>query len=461
MTSDLVLQNGGRIRIAESLRELPGKRMVYKGDLDGVPVVVKLYLDPRRSRVHQRREIEGVTALHNAGIAAPDLLSSGEDGSGRPLVVLAYLDGARDLASVWRSADAATRQRLIVDMLILLARQHIAGIRQTDLHLANFLALDGRIYTLDGAGITSKGHALDASVGWRNLALFCSQLPPDWDAYCVEQSTQYALITQADSNGLAKALPSLIDSARAQRWREQSNKIYRDCTAVQQIRKPALRGFVRRSYGPQLLARLDDIDDTRPDNPAELLKNGNTATVWRTKLGESSVVVKRYNVKNWHHALALAMKESRASRSWRFAHMLQLYGVRTPAPVALLYRGPKRFGTVAYFIAEDIGGISLRERIASLDDDADDLRALAAQLALMLARLKSIRVTHGDMKATNFIVREDALFVIDLDAMRQHRDGPAFERAWRRDLDRLDANWQDRPAVQRMFRDARRAIVGN
>ena len=461
---ELQLADGARIVLGDTLRELPGKRVVYAGRLDGRGVVVKVYLDARRAPVHQRREAEGLTALHDAGIAAPALLYAGDDAAGRPLVVSAFIDGARDLASAWREADTAGRERLVGAMMDVLARHHAAGICQTDLHLANFLQRDDVIYTLDGAGVDARPAPLERAVALRNLALFCSQLPADWEARCVALAARYAeagVGGDSDAATLTAQLPALIAQARAGRWRELSGKIYRECTAIVARADGTSRSYARRSYGAPLLALLDDIEASRPADRAELLKDGNTATVWRAPLGDRSVVVKRYNIKGPRHAVALALKESRASRSWRFAHLLQLYGITTPPPVALLYRGARRLGRVAYFVAEDVGDVNLRARVAQLDSDDPELHRLARQAARLLAGLKRLRIAHGDLKASNFLVSGEGLSLIDLDAMRQHRRQRGFAPAWRRDLARFDANWRDRPAVQAVMRDALRAAAAD
>jgi serine/threonine-protein kinase RIO1 len=75
---------------------------------------------------------------------------------------------------------------------------------------------------------------------------------------------------------------------------------------------------------------------------------------------------------------------------------------------------------------------------------------LAGDLLRMLA---GASISHGDFKATNFILSNGKLFVIDLDAMREHRFRWRFRRAFRRDLKRLVQNWADRPEIEKMFLD--------
>ena len=81
-SSPLALANGSVVECGAMLRSLPDKRQVFAGEIDGRAVIVKVFLDPRRARVHFRRELDGLHAFHNAGIAAPEVLYAGSDASG-------------------------------------------------------------------------------------------------------------------------------------------------------------------------------------------------------------------------------------------------------------------------------------------------------------------------------------------------------------------------------------------
>jgi Ser/Thr protein kinase RdoA (MazF antagonist) len=52
-----------------------------------------------------------------------------------------------------------------------------------------------------------------------------------------------------------------------------------------------------------------------------------------------------------------------------------------------------------------------------------------------------LRITHGDLKASNLLWDADRLVLIDLDAMCQHASPAGFARAWQRDRARFLRNW--------------------
>ena len=82
-----------RITVEEILRILPGKRLVARatrGDGDGHPVLIKLYLG-RSAKRYARREVRGSTLIQELSIPTPRLLWQGEtDISAGNLLAVSY-----------------------------------------------------------------------------------------------------------------------------------------------------------------------------------------------------------------------------------------------------------------------------------------------------------------------------------------------------------------------------------
>jgi len=151
-------------------------------------------------------------------------------------------------------------------------------------------------------------------------------------------------------------------------------------------------------------------------------------------------VVKRYNLKSLGHRLRRFWRPSRAWHSWRNAQRLCLWGVPTPRPVALLEH---RFGWLrgrAWYVCDWVPGESLAAVLPAAD--AARRQVLLGRLCELLKTLARLRLSHGDLKATNLLVdRDNQLILLDLDALRRHRRPAAFERAFARGIARLRANW--------------------
>ena len=139
------------------------------------------------------------------------------------------------------------------------------------------------------------------------------------------------------------------------------------------------------------------------------------------------------------------------------AHRLGMYGILTARPVALI---EARFGPVrgrAWYISEFVAGDDASSLCGqAMLDKAGQIRA-GQKLTDLLAQLALSSLSHGDMKATNFILSERGAVIIDLDAMRKHDAAESFQRAQRRDLRRFMRNWEACPETRAMFAEMMRA----
>lgn len=180
----------------------------------------------------------------------------------------------------------------------------------------------------------------------------------------------------------------------------------------------------------------------------QVLKHDRITTVVRVGDGERDWVVKRYNTKNAWHALRRQCRASRALNCWRAAGWLGAAGIDTPRPVAVqeerrwrLLRGR------SWFIHEFIDADTLAAR---LRPDAPDAARLIAQAAAIVTRLAAAGIVHGDLKASNFLVAGERLFLIDLDATRRAR-GRRLAAGLQRDRERFLRNWAAQPELRRAF----------
>jgi tRNA A-37 threonylcarbamoyl transferase component Bud32 len=190
---------------------------------------------------------------------------------------------------------------------------------------------------------------------------------------------------------------------------------------------------------------------TDVSRPAEVLKAGNSATVIRASIGDTTYVIKRYNLKSRVHGMRRALRPMpRYRASWRNGHRLRFLGLHGARPVALLECRSGFAKTVAYLVMEDLG------------PDASDLATWVAQrgasselshkVATLFRGIADAGLVHGDTKASNFLIRDAEIHLIDLDAMVESRRGLA------RDVSRFLANWESDPEIREQFRGALQAV---
>lgn len=437
----VTLNDGSEVVVHRLLRVLPGKRIVGEGDWNGRHVLVKLFIAGSSAR-HWAKERSGIDALHHAGILTPDPLLADALQAGGHVLLTAYLEHARSLAELWEPVSALSAgSEAALDVLRpafgLLGSMHAAGLTQEDLHLGNFLRCGDQVFVIDGDAVRaiSPGQPLDEEQAASNLAILLAQLPPSWDAcravllnaYCEWGGRRFS-----DASHLENALLRV----RAWRLNDFLGKSVRDCTRFA-VTRSAFRFCAMQRDQAELLAPLLEAPDEAILR-GRFLKDGRTSTVVQVEQESRTLVIKRYNLKNLKHVLGRLWRPSRAWHSWREGHRLQFYGISTPTPLALLEEriGPLR--SRAFLVNAYCPGSDLTAHLTPNSEPPGDVAQALLSLFETLCRL---RISHGDLKATNLLWHEGRVWLIDLDAMKQHRSDTAFARVWRRDRARFLRNW--------------------
>ncbi|MFT3848016.1 MAG: lipopolysaccharide kinase InaA family protein [Propionivibrio sp.] len=443
------LADGSVLRVDRLLRVLPGKRIVGDGEWNGRHVLAKLFVAAGSER-HWKQEKDGIDALRAAGVPTPDILLGGALPGDGYLLLTSFIDDALTLADAWRSLAASPAgSTAVLDMLRPALHQlghlHAAGLVQDDLHLGNFLRRGDDVWLIDGDAVRSisPGKALDERSAGANLAILLAQLPLAWDA-----CRQPLLDAYVAGGGRRFADPAVLDGevSRIRDWRLKDflGKTLRDCTLFAVVCSVFRFSAVRRSETDSLQPVMAAPDAALRDGM--LLKDGRTSTVARVVSGERVLVVKRYNLKNLRHALTRFWRPSRAWHAWREGHRLAFYGIATPDPLALIEErvGPLR--RRAFLFTEHCPGVDL---LRLLSPDVQPSGDMAQAIVALFEGLHDLRISHGDLKATNLLWHDGKIFLIDLDAMQQHRSPHRHAAAWRRDRERLLRNWPPPSALYR------------
>jgi tRNA A-37 threonylcarbamoyl transferase component Bud32 len=227
-----------------------------------------------------------------------------------------------------------------------------------------------------------------------------------------------------------------------QRIDQYLKKILRECTEI--IYSETKFGYTlcrREIHNSEIQKLLEEPEEFFSASGSSYLKQGNTCTVKSVKVSGNRYVMKRYNPKGVLYELAHKGQISRARKSWINAHLLRFIGIPTPEPIALIERRPALGERCSYFISRRVEGPSSWDFFCDHDVPDESKRQAADDLIIMLGRLHEHRISHGDMKGSNFLVRENKVWLIDLDAMIQHKHSRAFHASWQRDKTRFLKNW--------------------
>lgn len=186
-------------------------------------------------------------------------------------------------------------------------------------------------------------------------------------------------------------------------------------------------------------ATLDGIADKLEEliEQGKTLKIDRAASVTKVCFRNQDLIVKRFTARNCWHSIKRSMRQSRAKNAWNASILFSEAGIRVPKAVMYMERriGPLRFDS--FFVYQAIEGDCLLEVLPSVG--RIEQGTLVKQLAGLFATLRANRLVHGDMKATNLLVTDGQLVIIDLDVAGYRNI--LFSRAHVRDQKRFLKNW--------------------
>ena len=456
----LNLSDGSNLLCDEVVRVIRNKRLVCKGVRHQKPVYAKIFIGDK-NLAYAKRDEAGVKFLQLANIETPSLLcSAGIVGYKGHALIFEAIEKAQNAEEVWTKLNQKQRLSLAKSLVHEIAKHHHAGLLQTDLYFKNFLVSDEKIYTLDGDDIRQYTN-LSERQALQNLSVLLSK----FDVLDIEIWLADLLKTYAE----ARAWQHVPDAAlikkmtNAHRQKVASNyadkKVFRLCSDVNVVRHKHLFMCLSSQYPqdilPETLAKLDVYFTEKA-----LLKNGNTCTVALVEIAGKKLVIKRYNIKSFWHGISRALRQTRAAASWANAYRLKILDIATAAPIALIEDRKYAFKGQAYFLAEYIDAPDVAQFFSACADKTARAETVK-NISTLLYKLYLLKISHGDMKATNIKIVDNQPVLIDLDSMIQHR----FER-WAlnghaRDLRRFMQNWQETPALYNAFVKAFKVIYAD
>ena len=449
-------QLGNEIYCQTLLRVIPGKRAVFLGKWKQKQIIAKLYYHHWQARRGSQREVKGLNTLTRAGINTVRVLYKDKI-NGIEVVLLNYIAPSFSLEDLWVS-DQNSDQKIILlqKLMLMLADMHNVGIQQRDLHLNNFLLKDNTIIAIDGAAVSQiRGERpLAIKPSLNNLAPLFARL--NFKEADIEKHIFAEYLQRRNWNDMEQLYPYLTlctTKYKEQFITKRLHKIFREHTQGVCIKTWKQLSLCRKKYHTTAMQTfLNNPDQIFQEQNSIFLKQGNSSTVVRARIGDREFVIKRYNIKNWTHGLRRAFKTTRAAVSWRGAHHLKALDIATPAPVAMV---EKRWGPLtgtAYFICEFVSGPHALEFFQQ--NNSPSLRNcsnIAARIVNIFRQLDTAGLSHGDMKATNIIIHAQLPYLIDLDGLHKHIFFYNHNHAYQKDIHRFLQNWKNSPAVLTMF----------
>ncbi len=434
-------QGEEELRIDSILRVVPGKRLIGVSSWNDSTVIVKLFFQRNHWKRNLQNDLGGVNLLRQHHIPTPDILHQTTTADlGGAVLIIDYLQQGASLSALFEEAtDREQREFIMQQAIKLIGQCHCGGISQKDIHLDNFMLADERVYLLDGGDIKAVEGSLDLETATSNLALFFAQFPVAKDVQISRWLEYYQEHGLKLPSGEIDRFGERVRLARRNRLRHFEKKLFRSTTATRCIRQSnKFLLYDRAIHSAELENFIANPDSYLASDG--LLKAGNTSTVGEVRLGDREFVLKRYNIKGFWHGITRLMQPSRAHHTWRNSWMLEMLGIATPHPFLMLEeRVLWLFRRRAYFLMEKVPAANLIDQLESGDATPGEV---VESFKKLFQVLHAYLISHGDMKATNFIFSDQKLYVLDLDAMRRHKSQSRFDIASTRDLARFQRNWK-------------------
>ncbi|HPS55961.1 MAG TPA: lipopolysaccharide kinase InaA family protein [Sedimentisphaerales bacterium] len=423
----------------ELLREIAGKRQVYDGIWDGKAVIVKIFLDPISANRHFKKEWQGMKKLQELGLNGAKPLFYGKGKNDSWVIVSENLVGAETvLCAMPQCKSKEAKIELVLKVASELARQHVKGVIQKDLHLGNFMIKDDTIYALDPGQMSFSPKALSRGKSLCNLGALAMSLP-DYDKqilrdlcekYFAERGWHFNDKDEKDfeKNLLKNEMLSIRHSQR---------KCLRTSKRTLKLETNDYNSVFDRHFCDNINPHefIDQIDDLM--DKGTILKNGTTCYVSRFNYNNYDIVVKKYKYKGPINLLRQNLLTSRARRNWLYANLLISVKIGTPEPFGFIEKKKGPFIWESYYISEYTDAINLYTFLANPNLTPSAREKMADRIIDLMAQMGKRGLSHGDMKRSNILIDGEKLILIDLDSMKIHGIGLTCQMELAKDIKRL------------------------
>lgn len=352
----------------------------------GRPALYVKRFPPELFRDRARKEASMLRALEEAGIPCPRLVATGRNSAGRYVITEEVAD-APILKDLFERGGADCR-RLVVALGRLVRRLQDAGFEHGDLHVGNILARGETLYVMD-VHRARRSARLSASRRLEGLAF-----------------TAMSFLELRPLTDIARFLRAAGCEAWEKAWDSLRGALHRYYLGRERRCVEGGRGFaVRRRIYHRTEADLDRILAWVKSDRKTPVKVEGTRGLYRS---DDGLFLKE-------------MRRGRAVRYWRNAHGLAVRNLGTPRLLAAgdtwvvgdWIDAPDLYS----FVRNRMGAFGRKER-------NDVLFRLAGELR----RLHRTGVYHGDLKATNVLVKDGTFLFVDLDRVRFSEEVPERDR---------------------------------
>lgn len=414
--------------------------------------ILKNFLKGKRAAIGARPEYQAIQKLESVNIKTLSVVGFGEWGA-NPAKQQSFLitkeiteaQSLEDISAVWRHSPPAFvfKKAIIEKLASVVSTLHAAGINHRDCYLCHFYLYQNPF----NIGVIDLHRAqIRNSVPTRWLVKDLAGLYFSAMTVNLTRRDIFRFVKCYTQQPLREALQNPIwqrtnQKARALFLKESEKRVSSFSKLI--VYNATLLNDSAKSF-------FKNIETAIEDSKTQVLKNDPNSSVFGLQFASTDLIVKRYNLRGFFYNLKRLVSKSRAMKSWQAGKVLAHYHIKTATPMAMIENRFGWFKRQSYFVAEKCEGVLLSDYFSPARTDAELQMALQAVLSLF-AQLKHARIAHGDMKATNLLLNEKGIVLLDCDALTQCVSQSQFNRLHQKDIHRFMKNWRHMPTVEALF----------
>lgn len=407
------------LKITKVLRQIPGKRRVVEASSKGKNYIVKFF---NKKNLYEK-EIKGSFYLNQAEIPTPKVLSFGKL-TDEYYIIYEKINNAITIDEfLYGNEPLEKKQNTINQILFLNKKLYKKNYIQLDNYFKNYLLTHEKIYMIDG-GLVKKIIFFKALRKFLNFSLISSKI--DKDILPKKHSFYNFKVLEF----IHKKIISFYVHKSLMKFQL---KTLRNSSQFEKILTFKSLIFKQKDF---------NFDFQKIDNflqNAEIIKNGNTCTVFSHK----NIVIKRYNIKSFMHFINLQFIKSRGKNSWQISNSLRLINIPCPKPYFYYEKKFLFFRLTSYFAMEKIEGMDVVGYQESLKKNSQT-KALKENIFKLFDKFIYYKFVHGDLKKSNILVDNNSqLIMIDFDKSFFSRSQSIYNYNLKKQVARFLSNWKN------------------
>ena len=377
-------------------------------------------LRARVGRAPADREWQALNALRAAGLPVPAPLALGALADGDRLLAMEWIEGVPLLDAL--HGPRASRRILLRALGELVARLHRAGWVHGDLHAGNVVVASTGPVLLDWqrARRTRARAARRRDLAFLEYSL--ASVTSRSDRLRVRQTRLGVAPPLAeDARHELRAAGDAADRRAREHARSRTRRSLREDRQYARTQLGDASGMRLRELEPETLTALvDQHREALRARDARLLENDARSVLSAVAAGGRRAIVKETRWRGLGRALGDALRGSAGRRAWLAGHGLRARRIGAARPLAFLERRRLGVPVTSWVVVEDLRPAVPAAFAVERGEAAPE--AVLAALARLAIDLHRTQVDHGDLKATNVLLRRAARglepALVDLEGVR-------------------------------------------